>query len=406
LKLDLDCSTLLGFNFSVAVWIGYIARFGIAVGTGVVMVVYLHEALNRRLATGAPLKHEDIEAALIEGAVQRLRTKRMTVCVVLASLGPILWETGVGADVMKPIAAPIVGGMITSTIPVLILVPVFFALMKERALRAGTLTIKTGVEWNRSAVCEDGIRVNHMIRHDHQQMTERYKRHNMSDIRARHDRHAGHSVAMFRDKFWLSLALTIPVVFWSTDIQHWLGYTAPTFPGSNFIPPILGTVVFVYGCLVFVRGAWGELAYHQPGMMTLISLGTLAALGISAPGTFGLFDIDVWWELRSLITVMLVGHWLELRAISQARGALNAVAALLPSTAKRLKGAVTKAVGIVVSESPVPVRLFCHGQLVGEIIPQVWMMDHAAHLHGTVKREQVGELTILTPNLRPTSIAE
>jgi Cu(I)/Ag(I) efflux system membrane protein CusA/SilA len=130
---------LLGYNFSVAVWVGYIALFGIAVETGVVMVVYLHEALNRRLATGVPLKHEDIEAAVIEGAVQRLRPKLMTVCVVLAGLIPILWESGGGADVMKPIAAPIVGGMITSTIHVLILVPVFFAVMKERALRRGVL---------------------------------------------------------------------------------------------------------------------------------------------------------------------------------------------------------------------------------------------------------------------------
>jgi Cu(I)/Ag(I) efflux system membrane protein CusA/SilA len=130
---------LLGYNFSVAVWVGYIALFGIAVETGVVMVVYLHEALDRRLATGAPLKHEDIEAAAIEGAVQRLRPKLMTVSAVLASLIPILWETGVGSDVMKPIAAPIVGGMITSTVHVLILVPVFFALMKERALRRGAL---------------------------------------------------------------------------------------------------------------------------------------------------------------------------------------------------------------------------------------------------------------------------
>jgi Cu(I)/Ag(I) efflux system membrane protein CusA/SilA len=130
---------LLGYNFSVAVWVGYIALFGIAVETGVVMVVYLHEALNHRLASGKPLKHEDIEEAVIEGAVHRLRPKLMTVCVVLASLIPILWESGVGSDVMKPIAAPIVGGMITSTIHVLILVPVFFALMKERALRRGTL---------------------------------------------------------------------------------------------------------------------------------------------------------------------------------------------------------------------------------------------------------------------------
>ena len=129
----------LGYNFSVAAWVGYIALFGIAVETGVVMVVYLHESLDKRLASGAPVRHEDIEAATIEGAVQRLRPKLMTVTAVLASLIPILWETGIGSDVMKPIAAPIVGGMITSTIHVLILVPVFFALMKERALRRGTL---------------------------------------------------------------------------------------------------------------------------------------------------------------------------------------------------------------------------------------------------------------------------
>ncbi len=134
---------LLKYNFSVAVWVGYIALFGIAVETGVVMVVYLHEALDHRLAKGVALKHEDIEAAVIDGAVQRLRPKLMTVFAVLASLIPILWETGVGSDVMKPIAAPIVGGMITSTIHVLILVPVFFALMKERALRHGTLQLKT-----------------------------------------------------------------------------------------------------------------------------------------------------------------------------------------------------------------------------------------------------------------------
>jgi len=139
---------LLGYNFSVAVWVGYIALFGIAVETGVVMVVYLHEALNHRLASGIPVKHEDIEAAVIEGAVHRLRPKLMTVSVVLASLIPILWETGVGADVMKPIAAPIVGGMITSTIHVLILVPVFFALMKERALKRGKLKLEQEVESN------------------------------------------------------------------------------------------------------------------------------------------------------------------------------------------------------------------------------------------------------------------
>ncbi len=128
---------LLHYNFSVAVTVGYIALFGIAVETGVVMVVYLHEALQRRIQNGQLRTKEDIEAAAIEGAVQRLRPKLMTVAAVLASLAPILWETGIGSDVMKPIAAPIVGGMITSTIHVLILVPVFFVMMKERALRRG-----------------------------------------------------------------------------------------------------------------------------------------------------------------------------------------------------------------------------------------------------------------------------
>jgi copper/silver efflux system protein len=129
----------LGYNFSVAVWVGYIALFGIAVETGVVMVVYLHESLEHKLAAGAVVEVADIQRATIEGAVHRLRPKLMTVAAVLASLIPILWESGVGSDVMKPIAAPIVGGMITSTIHVLILVPVFFVMMKARALRRGRL---------------------------------------------------------------------------------------------------------------------------------------------------------------------------------------------------------------------------------------------------------------------------
>jgi Cu(I)/Ag(I) efflux system membrane protein CusA/SilA len=119
--------------------VGYIALFGIAVETGVVMVVYLHEALENRIKTGNPLSEADLERATIEGAVQRLRPKLMTVTAVVLSLAPILWESGIGSDVMKPIAAPILGGMITSTIHVLILVPVFFLLMKKRELRTGRL---------------------------------------------------------------------------------------------------------------------------------------------------------------------------------------------------------------------------------------------------------------------------
>ncbi|HWE84057.1 MAG TPA: CusA/CzcA family heavy metal efflux RND transporter [Terracidiphilus sp.] len=137
---------ILGYNFSVAVWVGYIALFGIAVETGVVMVVYLHEALEHRLGRGAPLVAADIEEATIEGAVQRLRPKLMTVTAVILSLAPILWETGIGSDVMKPIAAPIVGGMITSTVHVLILVPVFFLLMKRRQLRKGKLELASNAD--------------------------------------------------------------------------------------------------------------------------------------------------------------------------------------------------------------------------------------------------------------------
>ena len=161
-----------------------------------------------------------------------------------------------------------------------------------------------------------------------------------------HDRHVGHSVAMFRDKFWLSFAFTIPVVFWSPDVQHWLGYTAPSFPGSKLIPPILGTVVFVYGGIVFIRGAWNELADHKPGMMTLISLAIIVAFATSVAATFGVFEIDVWWELASLITIMVLGHWLEMRAIFKARGALNALAALLPDTAERVKDSNIESVPI------------------------------------------------------------
>jgi len=186
--------------------------------------------------------------------------------------------------------------------------------------------------------------MDHMTHQAHGEVADPHAGHKISEAHASHDRHAGHSVAMFRDKFWLSFALTIPVVFWSTDVQHWLGYTVPSFPGSTLIAPVLGTVVFVYGGLVFIRGAWRELAEHKPGMMTLISLAITVAFGTSLAATFGLFDIEVWWELASLITIMVLGHWLEMRAISQARGALNALAALLPDTAERVGGAETQTV--------------------------------------------------------------
>ena len=161
---------------------------------------------------------------------------------------------------------------------------------------------------------------------------------------AGHDKHAGHSVAMFRDRFWLSLFLTLPVLAWSHDLEAWLGYEAPLFPGSDWVPAAMGTIVFAYGGLVFLRGAVGELRDRRPGMMTLISLAIVVAFVTSWAGTLGLFEVEIWWELATLITVMLLGHWLEMRSIAQARGALAALAALLPDTAERVTAAGTETV--------------------------------------------------------------
>jgi Cu2+-exporting ATPase len=139
---------------------------------------------------------------------------------------------------------------------------------------------------------------------------------------------------MFRDRFWLSLLLTIPIVLLSHDVAMWLGYEVPVFVGSTYLPAILGTAVFLYGGLVFLRGAVGELRERQPGMMTLISMALVVAFVTSWAGTLGLFEVEIWWELATLVTVMLLGHWLEMRSVAQARGALTALAELLPDFAE------------------------------------------------------------------------
>ncbi|MCB2224502.1 MAG: copper-translocating P-type ATPase [Actinobacteria bacterium] len=149
-----------------------------------------------------------------------------------------------------------------------------------------------------------------------------------------HDQHAGHSPGMFRDRFWWSLALTIPVVFFSEMVQGWLGYTAPDFPGSGWVAPVLGTVIFVYGGSPFLKGAAREVRDRRPGMMLLIGMAITVALVASVATSFGWFDLEFWWELAALITVMLLGHWMEMRSIGQARGALAALAELLPDDAE------------------------------------------------------------------------
>jgi Cu2+-exporting ATPase len=161
---------------------------------------------------------------------------------------------------------------------------------------------------------------------------------------AAHDKHAGHDPEVFRRQFWIVLALTIPVVIWSAEVQHWLGYMAPMFPGSEWIPAVLGTIVFAYGGKVFLEGARTELGDRQPGMMTLISLAIVVAFLASWAATLGVFEVDVWWELATLITVMSLGHWIEMRSIMQAQGALKALAELLPDSAERVTDAGTETV--------------------------------------------------------------
>ena len=160
--------------------------------------------------------------------------------------------------------------------------------------------------------------------------------HDEHHAHAGHDEHAGHSVEMFRDRFWLSLALTIPTLIWSEMVESWFGYTAPVFAGSRYIPAVFGTIVFLYGGSVFLEGAVRELRARLPGMMTLISLAITVAFVFSLAVTLGVSGMPLWWELASLVTIMLLGHWIEMRSISQARGALRALAKLLPNTAERV----------------------------------------------------------------------
>ena len=185
-----------------------------------------------------------------------------------------------------------------------------------------------------------------MTQHDHHQHDHQAHGEH-ADAHAGHDKHAGHSVEMFRDKFWLSLALTIPALVWEPMLQEWFGYTAPRFPGSAYIPAIFGTAVFLYGGWVFLRSAWDELSNRLPGMMTLISLAIGVAFIYSAAVTLGYPGQALWWELATLVTIMLLGHWIEMRSIFQAQGALNELAKLLPDTAVRItSGDQTESVSI------------------------------------------------------------
>ena len=161
-----------------------------------------------------------------------------------------------------------------------------------------------------------------------------------------HDRHAGHSAAMFRNKFWICLALTVPTLIWGHMLPRVLGYTPPNVPGQAWIAPVFGTTVFLYGGLVFLQGAWRELRDRLPGMMTLIALGISVAFVFSAAVALGYPGKPLWEELATLVTIMLLGHWIQTRSISQAQGALSELARLLPNTAARVRDGAVEEVPI------------------------------------------------------------
>ena len=170
-----------------------------------------------------------------------------------------------------------------------------------------------------------------------------------------HGDHSAHDPAIFRRKFWLSLILTIPTLVFSMGLQDILGLTGPRFPGSQYIPAAFGVAIFLYGGLVFLKGAVAELRAKQPGMMTLISLAIVVALGYSTAVTLGLPGMDFWWELATLITIMLLGHWIEMSAVMGAQDALGELAKLLPDEADLVHGDHVM---------PVPVAQLVVGDLV------------------------------------------
>ncbi|MEO8286015.1 MAG: heavy metal translocating P-type ATPase [Chloroflexota bacterium] len=193
-------------------------------------------------------------------------------------------------------------------------------------------------------------------------MATEHTGHDAHDAHSGHGEHAGHSEAMFERPFWVSLVLTIPILIYSELLQSLLGYTAPQFPGSEYLNPVLGSIIYWYGGWVFLTGAAAELRARRPGMMTLVALAISTAYFYSLVITFGLAEgMPVYWELATLVTIMLLGHWLEMRAVGSAQSALNELAKLLPDMAERITGA--GGLGGEITEQ-VPVSALKEGDLV------------------------------------------
>ncbi|AFZ38223.1 heavy metal translocating P-type ATPase (plasmid) [Stanieria cyanosphaera PCC 7437] len=176
------------------------------------------------------------------------------------------------------------------------------------------------------------------MQHQHTRQTQEHKHHHHDrESHGGHDKHAGHSLEMFRNRFYVSLILSIPVLYFSPSFQAWFNYQAIPFPGSNWVNPILAIVIYFYGGWVFIQGAWREMK-GKVGMMTLISLAITVAFIYSLAVTFGLEGEPFFWELVTLIDIMLLGHWIEMASVQGASRALEQLAKLMPSTAHRLVG--------------------------------------------------------------------
>lgn len=178
--------------------------------------------------------------------------------------------------------------------------------------------------------------------HQHEQ-NGHHAHHHRSAEQGKHSQHGGHSghahhdPAIFKRRFFICLVLTLPILYFSTQLQSWLGYEAVTFPGSNWINPMFGMILYFYGGWVFLKGAWSEI-HSKIGMMTLIALAITVAFVYSLAVSLGLEGMPFYWELATLIDIMLLGHWIEMASVRGASQALHELSELVPSNAHRLSG--------------------------------------------------------------------
>src|SRR3989344_5464338 len=260
-----------------------------------------------------------------------------------------------------------------------------------------------------------------------------YMEHDMHDksLDASQDKHAGHKTESFLRKFWIVLALTIPILIYSELPEKVFAWSAPKFPGSDFLILALASIVFFYGGSIFLTSAWRELKSRLPGMMTLIALAISAAYSFSVFSVLSGREHTLFWELSTLIAVMLLGHWIEMRAVRGAQGALKELAKLLPDTAEVIRGNITQIISLneLKSEDLVLVKpggkVPSDGQIIeghselnesiitGESKPVLKKVDDeviAGSINGdgalTIKVTKIGEATFLAGVMRLVADAQ